>query len=139
MFKVHGIDYVFFNWKNFFSLRERKRERAQAGERGRGREREYQAGSVLSSILQPWDHDLSQNQELNGRSINWATQVPNDVYFYNIFYHFKCPWHLRISLYNIDTTYLFNFIIFIRAFFIPSNWLLALFFLSHFWMSPQVH
>ena len=54
----------------FFNLRER--ERVRAGERGRGRERDnpkQAPHSVQSltqgSIIPPWDHDLSQNQELD--------------------------------------------------------------------------
>ena len=36
-------------------------------ERERERERESQAGSMLGSILWPWDHDLSQHQKLDAQ------------------------------------------------------------------------
>ena len=52
--------------------REREGERAQQG-RDRGAERESQAGSMLLALCwaqshKPWDHDLSQNQELDAQS-----------------------------------------------------------------------
>ena len=57
-----------------FILRERK---------GEGAERESQAGSTLSvwsltqgSIPRPWDHDLSQNQELDAQP-TVSTKLPH--------------------------------------------------------------
>ena len=60
---------------------EKEREPVQAGERGRGREREREGENfkqapssawrpTWGSVSQPWDYDLSQNQE----SGTWVAQ-----------------------------------------------------------------
>ena len=71
-------------FKNVYLLkRERERQRTHVGEGQRARERKNPKQAPCcqhrtwlgAGTHEPWDHDLSQNQE-SGRLTNWATQVP---------------------------------------------------------------
>ena len=67
-------------FKGFIYLFWEEREREYDRERVYGAERESQADSTLitepdgGSVSQPWDHDLSQKQELDTNDC--ATQAP---------------------------------------------------------------
>ena len=80
--------------------RERERERERAGERGRDRENPKQtpcsAQSLMwGSILQPWDHDLNQNQESDAQ-LTEPPRRPQMHYFHvNVFLVSKKIKHYR--------------------------------------------
>ena len=86
--------WLLLNWWNFFLKkkkdllfeRERVRELAHLVGKGRGRERissilPTECKALWGSILRPWDHDLSQNQESGkpGWLSDWASALVQGV------------------------------------------------------------